>query len=164
MMRPQSWASSGLPRRSVARALAVASRLVSVSVTVISIPAVQALFPNAFGRDPGLASYLLFRMVSNRGAVSPLSMSAGASLSESRPPLPQDRQRNAALSRFTSRGLELQPACTERDQSAGYRGFESRLPLSMMTAAPKRRGAFSDLRGYKARIQPRRASAPVARC
>src|SRR6267143_4346706 len=110
MMRPQSWASSGLPRRSVARALAVASRLVSVSVTVISIPAVQALFPNAFGRDPGLASYLLFRMVSNRGAVSPLSMSAGASLSESRPPLPQDRQRNAALSRFTSRGLELQPA------------------------------------------------------
>src|SRR6267143_5199108 len=103
-------------------------------------------------------------MVSNRGAVSPLSMSAGAALSESRPPLPQDRQRNAALSRFTSRGLELQPACTERDQSVAYRGFESRLPLSMMTAAPKRCGAFSDLRGYKARIQPRRASAPVARC
>src|SRR6267143_47697 len=137
MMRPQSWASSGLPRRSVARALAVASRLVSVSVTVISIPAVQALFPNAFGRDPGLASYLLFRMVSNRGAVSPLSMSAGASLSESRPPLPQDRQRNAALSRFTSRGLELQPACAERDQSSGYRGFESRLPLRVRSSHPR---------------------------
>lgn len=36
---------------------------------------------------------------------------------------------NAALSRFTSRGLELQPACAERDQSVGYRGVESRLPL-----------------------------------
>ena len=51
---------------------------------------------------------MLIRTVSKRGAVSPLRKSAGASLSGSRPPLPQDRQRNAALSRFTSSGLELE--------------------------------------------------------